>query len=919
MASVDENPNVGPELESIPPETVQDDGTESASRPSLIDRLKARIPAPLKTVFSGSWIPTPIQILLKKLFSSPKNIAITVAGVLILFAGIWWLLQPEPKSFSEELQEALKLLEDPHDVEGRQAAMEIAKRLQESGNRDPNFAGGPEFVLGIASFRDAQDEDASTNESTYLRAIRYLRLSERSIEAKYRPEFVFALGSSLHSVGARKEAIPYLKQAIQLYPSGRNEASLRLTDIYLDRKNPDELREGLELTKQVLKSRDLTRTMRDKIYLQQAHVHLALNEHELARQAIAKVSDVVAENHGTRIFRAQTLMANAETLLRGYGISVISAAANLVLQANSELQFRQLAKERLQEALTELEPIANVIRLDQTFPRQALFLMGVCSHRLAELDVDNTSATKFDQAINYFGRAAKNYIDSHEGVAASLRLADILRQTGRDEEALLAYKNALGTVKSAARYRNRWIPLEEFRSRVLDAWNQWADQGQFQMAIKLALLMPPLIPEVQAQELHAIANSRWATQLSRELKSVPYSLYLSKRKQVLKQWRTSGASHAKLARLVSTTTKYPDVLWMSAMHYRNGHSFKNALDQITRFINLRPKNRLPLALVRRGQLLMHLDRFEEAREHFNRVLDTFPTDAAVFEARYEIGRANLELGKVEAAEKVWRGILTSGQLRPEAIEWQKSLFSLGKLLYQTGVMKREEIKKKHKGEITKSFIQDIEKTMPRWNETRLRLMEYTERYPDAPDAIEARYLLAKSLQESAQFPMYRLKEAEVENVKRELHRKRYSLLNQAREQFRKLQSQLLPLEEAEQLDALGQRFLRGCYFELAHCYYGMEEYRKAIVAYNSAANRYPQDPQVLMAYLQMANCNDRLGDPSEAVSMLVQAKVILKQLPESAFKSDRTNLSKKEWEAWLDWARKLRSSSTNSGTQPTPP
>ena len=83
------------------------------------------------------------------------------------------------------------------------------------------------------------------------------------------------------------------------------------------------------------------------------------------------------------------------------------------------------------------------------------------------------------------------------------------------------------------------------------------------------------------------------------------------------------------------------------------------------------------------------------------------------------------------------------------------------------------------------------------------------------------------------------------------------------------------------------------------------------VAYNSAANRYSSDPQVLLAYLQMANCYDRLGDNGEAVSMLVQAKVILKQLPDEAFKSGNTNFSRKEWSEWLDWARQLRRTSEN--------
>ena len=53
----------------------------------------------------------------------------------------------------------------------------------------------------------------------------------------------------------------------------------------------------------------------------------------------------------------------------------------------------------------------------------------------------------------------------------------------------------------------------------------------------------------------------------------------------------------------------------------------------------------------------------------------------------------------------------------------------------------------------------------------------------------------------------------------------------------------------------------------------------------------------------MANCNDRLGDSTEALSLIVQAEVILKQLPDAAFNPRLTSMNKTEWVKWLQWAK----------------
>jgi len=58
----------------------------------------------------------------------------------------------------------------------------------------------------------------------------------------------------------------------------------------------------------------------------------------------------------------------------------------------------------------------------------------------------------------------------------------------------------------------------------------------------------------------------------------------------------------------------------------------------------------------------------------------------------------------------------------------------------------------------------------------------------------------------------------------------------------------------------------------------------------------------------MSNCYDRRNKPQEAQSMLEQAKVIISQMSDDVFQQDTTNMTRKEWDDWLDWARQLRHS-----------
>tara|TARA_R110002111_G_scaffold18931_2_gene46273 strand:+ start:113491 stop:116094 length:2604 start_codon:yes stop_codon:yes gene_type:complete len=799
-----------------------------------------------------------------------------VASILIL-ASIYFLTTTgEPaKTPKEILAEALTILESTQDIKSRSEAQEMAYALKKKEYQDPEFPGALYFIFGVVAFRNAEELTGESQDHQYLIASRYLNEAERrAVDQAHRPEWCCALGTCLYLLGSTKKSRPLLEEAVETYTPGKLKASILLTDIYLDHKEDAELNKAFELNTQALQLEGLDPVIQDRLYLQRAQIFLAQGKNEQAQQVLSQVKQQESVTQVTVVFQAQTLMAEG----------------------------------KYQAALAMLAPVKDNLGLERKFSRQASYLMGLCAESLNDSEA----------AIDFYEQTTHRYAGTHEGLAAYLHLAELLRKNGRTEEALIAYRTALKSFGNPEDFRNRWINLERVRTYVLDAWNDWVDEEKiingvttFNAAIQLADYLPPLLPEVQARELAANANRRWSEYYERLYEKSPVSLQAEMKPKLNDRWKQSGRAYYELARLLTTTNRYGEILSISAEHFQKAQDFETALKVLTRFINTNPDKKMPQALVRRGEILLELDQLDDAINHFQRVITNYPTDVASFEAKYLLGVAYLEKDELDQASSIWKEILESSILTPKAKQWMDSLFALGKLSF-------------HRGKIAEAQAADTKSDSPAeqlpatemrtayYEEATKRLSEYVNRYPDSTKIYEARYLLARSLQNQADQPFQEMKSAKTDNARQELKRKQFVYLKMANQQLQILNRELRKLEAQDRLDALGKRLLKSACFGIAHLLYLTEEYEEAIKSYHEAVNRYPQCTEVLIAYMKMSGCYENLGKKNEAKSMLEQAKIILKQMPDKVFDSKASNLGRDEWNRWLDWSRELRNSDENT-------
>jgi tetratricopeptide (TPR) repeat protein len=231
---------------------------------------------------------------------------------------------------------------------------------------------------------------------------------------------------------------------------------------------------------------------------------------------------------------------------------------------------------------------------------------------------------------------------------------------------------------------------------------------------------------------------------------------------------------------------------------------------------------------------MNLDRLDDALRDFQEAITNNPTDPVAFQARYLIGQCHLERDEIGQAEASWRKILDSRDLTPTAIEWRTALYSLGKLLYHTADQARRTLKPETAASQELNHDQQAALAV-RFDDAILRLEEFRDRYPNATETVEVRFLLAQALQKSAEFPAIRWKSAETDDARNEFRRQMQERLERAIRELQQLQTLLQAALGAGQLDEAGQGMLRNCFFETANCLFLLGRYDAAIAAYSTSA------------------------------------------------------------------------------------
>jgi tetratricopeptide (TPR) repeat protein len=722
----------------------------------------------------------------------------------------------------------------------------LAKQMQEQGTLSAEDLGGPAFALGAGAAYEAENSSGNGRVKLFLLAARYLEeANNRGFPANRSAEGLYLLGKSLYESGQFLASRPILLSALKISPQHQAEIHTLLANAYMNDARP-KLELALEQNSMLLADKKLSEAKQQEALLQRAQILLGLGKIYQCNATLDQISDG-AKNPAVAIERGRALMSEAQALRK---------------KTPSTDDDQQKAREKQQEAIQTLRPAITQDTNGGKAARQAMYLTGMCYLELGESQA----------ALDQFMRTYNFSPDTPEGAAAGFQAAELNRRQGRDLDALAEYRRVLGSITDPESYTNPWIPLDRLKSNILAAYQHYLNVQKFEIALQFTRMMKPLFPSDQVLLLQAETHGVWGQALINQSGKGSLNKTGSIRRLGREQFRRAGDCYAKLAKLLPANKKFTDQVWNSATSFLQGQDFNNAARMFQEYLKNEVQRRHPQALAYLGESLLAIDQLDKALEMLKECIDLYPRDVAACQARLLASRAYEEKGDWRNAESLLLDNLNGDYLTPESKEWRDSLFVLGELLHAEG----------------------------RYAEAAHRLDEAAKRYPDLPETIQARYLMANCYYKMAAATQDKLNKDPTGNASAMPAKQVQDLYSKALEQYKQVQETLAKVRDNAELTAVQKAILRNCYFAIGNILFDQGDYEAAVKAYSTAANRYQSYPEVLNAYVQIANAYRNLNKPRDARIILQQAMFTLNRMkPDEAFEKT-TNYNRKQWADRLD-------------------
>ena len=726
-------------------------------------------------------------------------------------------------------------------------ARQMAEALRDGRLRLDDPLGAPSFLLGAAAAYEAEDAWRVEKEPLNLVAARYL---EEARDLGFPPgresEGLYLLGRSLFLTGQMAAGRLVLRQALEANPRRRTEIHGWLAAAYLEDANP-KLLEALEHNAICLADQTLADEARHQGLLQRAEILLRLGKTSECLETLAQIPPEAKSHVEAVVIRGHLLMHEARALKSA---------------ADATEEDKERAFEKYHAAIKTLRLAQGRDTLAAQASRKAMYLIGVCYLELGDARA----------ALSQFARTQRKYVSTPEATAAGFQIAELARRLGRDWEALAAYRQTLGSIGDVKQYSNPWLSLDDLRAGLLRAHEHYRDAESFGTCLQLTRILYPVFSRARTIELTAETYQLWGRSLLAHADHLPLSKAAPLVREGRTQLRRAGRTFERLAEHRVTTWHYSDDLWDAAECYLEGQGYEKAVEVLQEYLKSRPRRRHPLALVNLGEARLAVGQVDEAITTFEECIEFHPRDAASFRARLAAGQAYQEKGDIEKAQALLEENLSGEFLTPDSREWRDSLFSLGRMLHVTG----------------------------RHEEAILRLEEAVDRYPDSPQAIQARYLIADSYRRRAKLTEAKLNEDLIESVRLAFSKQIAECLRAALDQYRQARDALNQREKTAELSRTEKSLLRNCCFSIGSALFDLGQDDEAIQASTLATGRYPNEPETLEAYVQIARAYHRLDKPEQVRRTVEQAKVVLDRIGSQA-EFERTTIHRAdEWLGVLD-------------------
>lgn len=727
------------------------------------------------------------------------------------------------------------------------AAREIAEQLLTKRRLPPHQIGAPALLYGASVLIDAEESRPAARRRLAKAAAYYLRQAEvRGWPDGSGGRGPYLLGKA-YLEGREFDAARAALEKAMTYEDFAARSLNQLARLELETPNPD-LEQAVAYNNSLLALDNVRESVRRQAISRRIELALLQGRVADAHEAI----EAAAWDRPVDVARWQ-------------GWADLLAARQ---SPDQRAEFLDSAMQRLREAAEPGDP-----RLGES-----LLLRGQAEALAGEIE----------NAMKIWDRVIGQDPTAPEGVAAAMDYADALLVQRRFEEAIAAYASAFEQAPTAEIYSNVWLPLDEFHDRVADAYQQLSNRGEYRFAVQLVEAADRLLPDLVVAE--------WATEAYRReaIRAEDAG------EDAAPTWRLAGDAMLRTARLRYASNEYPNDLWIAAEYFHHGGDARREAAVLKAYLEEEKYLRRSLALVRLAAAELEHGDPGAALKFCEECIQDFPEAIEVYAARLIAARVHSRLDQNDQAISLLQRNLTDDALRPDSIEWRQSLFLLGRLHHRLGMRQLEAAEKIDSQVQPTEYLDATEAAEAEFQVAVFKLEEAIVRYPGDPQALEARWLAAEAHRRSVAAPRARLEITTIQDT-------RLSLISRIRRELMAANSLLTDLiaeleakRSAGSLNPNQDDLLRNSYFARGGVNFELEDYRTAADSFEAAALRYLSEPMALDAFVNLAACNEQLGNRNEAIGNLEQAKAVLAGLPEDADFSQTTNFERFQWAKHLD-------------------
>ena len=414
----------------------------------------------------------------------------------------------------------------------------------------------------------------------------------------------------------------------------------------------------------------------------------------------------------------------------------------------------------------------------------------------------------------------------------------------------------------------------------------------------MAQAYEPLFSTLTRSVSTGAAYRDWATDFDDRARS-QYTPVEASSESLRDLWRSAATAYLRAAKLRYDTRHYPEDLWIASECLARAGDHAAAAATLREYLKHEVVRRQPLAKVRLASSLVELGEWDEARRIAASVVDEYPHAAETYAARLAAARAAQAEGKLSEAVRSLQANFDDDRLHPDSVEWRQSLFLLGEIEVEQGRLLSRQADGMDKQLRSKLRSETRIQADHRLAAGAAALEEACLRYPHDARTPGARMLAAEAHRLLVQTPRERLETTTVQDTRLTLIGRMRRELLAAAEQLRLAAEGLERAIDAG--DDAASVNLRNAYFTQGVVLFELEDYEEAIHAFETAASRFPERPEALSAFVQLAACYNRLGKPMEAAGVLEQAKAVLERLPDEVDFSRTVNFSRGQWLDHLNW------------------